>query len=142
MPEDTPYSHTLYLWNYGGSYRPYQTIAMHELSQAMGLEHEDAAHGAIALYGLYWERWNDLSVTHWKYSGTDGGYSRHMRTRMYNSSSFPLGSIISYGEPKYAVNEGGIYRVEFTSETSGADPQTVNVGNYLSGDRHITTADK
>lgn len=41
MPEDTPYSHTLYLWNYGGSYRPYQTTVMHELGHAMGLEHED-----------------------------------------------------------------------------------------------------
>lgn len=65
-----------------------------------------------------------------------------MRTRMYNSSSFPLSSINSYGEPKYAVNEGGSYRVEFTFETSGAEPQTVNVGYYLSGDRNITTADK
>ena len=37
------------------------------------------------LYGLYGGTLEDLAVTHWKYSGTDGEYSTHVRTRVLDS---------------------------------------------------------
>ncbi len=97
------------LWGYGGAYRPFQTTALHELGHALGLAHtnntynimgedwththangsttraysgEDGNNGAVSLYGLFGGALEDLAVTHWKYSGADGEYSEHVRTRV------------------------------------------------------------
>ena len=165
----TPYSFLSFLWEYGGPKRPYQTTAMHELGHALGLEHEakeynvmgtdwthihahdgigrayageDASDGAVALYGKYWEPWNDLSVTHWKYAGSNaGGYSTHSKTRITGLGGPVFQVLDNFGQWRYELLSGKAYQVEFTFENSGAQAQTITVGYYLSTDDHITTAD-
>jgi hypothetical protein len=94
-------------WAYGGSQRPFQTTAIHELGHFAGLWHEDdeynimgddrnhvslngnyirsylggdASHGIVALYGYPSSgRIEDLGVVHWGYLGEDNGYSTHRR---------------------------------------------------------------
>jgi hypothetical protein len=164
----TPYTSKSSLWGYGGSYRPFQTTASHELGHAAGLLHEnrfynimgqdwthihtnagtaktyfgeDAANGAVFLYGLYSNPLNDLSVSHWKRTGASGEYSSHSRTQMFTSSGALLSSYNDAGEPRYYVNRGQTVQVEFTYENNGAATQNPNVGFYVSTNDNITTLD-
>ncbi|WP_293119335.1 CARDB domain-containing protein [Moorena sp. SIO4G3] len=156
------------LWPYGGSSRPFQTTAMHELGHALILLHEnryynimgqdwdhihangstarayageDASHGAVFLYGVRSPQRQDVAVVHWKRSGSSGEYSTHRRTQMYNSSGSLLSSFTSSGEPVYRVNKGQRVQVEFTYENNGASTQNPRVGFYISTNNIISTLD-
>lgn len=155
---------------YGGGYRPFTSTAIHELGHALGLDHEDdeynmmgtsythlscnagslifgpgedASDGAVFLYGLYTDDYEDVGVTHWKYLGRDGtGYSTHTRTVVKNSSGATLA--IHAGtedDPCYEVTSGQTVKVEFTLENSGKHTQSPLVGYYLSSNNNITTGD-
>jgi hypothetical protein len=98
-------------WAYGGSTRPFQTTAIHELGHFAGLAHEayeynimgddrnhvslnagtmrsyvgeDASDGLVRLYGLPWwgDKIEDLSVVHWGHLGHSGEYSTHRRGKL------------------------------------------------------------
>lgn len=156
------------LWGYGGSYRPFQTTAMHELGHALGLAHtnntynmmgqdwththangsttraysgEDANNGAVYLYGSYTGTLEDLAVTHWKYSGASGEYSTHVRTRVLDSAGNPLPSYNDAGELRYYVSRGQTVRLELTYENNGKTTTTVPVGYYVSTNDFISTGD-
>lgn len=89
-----------HMFEYGGSYGMFQSIAMHEMGHSAGLQHEgdvlnlmggdylvvaqgdnvhpyigeDTAVGLIALYGLSSTAQEDVSVSHWRYGAkTEGG---------------------------------------------------------------------
>lgn len=163
----TPFmSNKSVLWEYGGSQRPFQTTAAHELGHGLGLAHvnynynvlgtdwthihvngssarsyvgEDATRGAVHLYGT--EARQDVGVTQWKYGSASGEYSSHVRTVLRNSSGALISSSIVGGEPRYNVSPGQVVRIEFTYENNGSQTQGVNVGVYLSTNNLITTVD-
>jgi hypothetical protein len=120
----TPSTTATDLWPYGGGSRPFQTTAMHEFGHALGLLHvnteynimgsdwthihrngntaraypgEDAADGAVFLYGLRSPLRQDLAVTHWKYLGSSGQYSTHQRSQLYTTTGAVLPSFTSAG---------------------------------------------
>ena len=155
---------------YGGSHRPFISTAIHELGHALGLDHEDdeynmmgtsythlgcnagtlifgpgedASDGAVFLYGLYSEDYEDVGVTHWKYLGRDGhGYSTHTRTVVKNSSGTTLAVHAgTEDDPCYEVTSGQIVKVEFTLENNGKHTQSPLVGYYLSSNNNISTHD-
>lgn len=157
------------LLRYGGSGRPFQNTALHEIGHAIPLAHEnrvynimgmdfeflsvngdfvrtyvgeDAAAGAVALYGSKAGPLEDISVSHWAYAGTAGEYSDHRRTRIYNAAGQPLLSTSVNEEPVFNVSRGQAVNVEFTFENNGlTDHQNVAVGYYLSSDSTISTLD-
>lgn len=164
----TPFTNKSTLGAYGGSSRPFQTTASHELGHALLLDHEnrfynimgedfthlhtnagvaktypgeDASNGAVFLYGLFSTPLNDLSVSHWKLSGKTGGYSLHGRTQIFDTSEAVLSSYNDAGEPRYYVNRGQQVQVELTYENNGAEKKTVNFGHYISTNQDITTFD-
>jgi hypothetical protein len=165
----TPSTNKSSLWPYGGSSRPFQTTSSHEFGHALGLLHvntiynvmgqdwnhihtnagiarnypgEDASNGAVFLYGLYSPPINDLSVVHWKRLGSNGEYSTHTRTQMYNTAGALLSSFNDAGEPRYRVNRGQQVQIELTYENDGAATQTVGVGYYISTNDNISTVDR
>lgn len=154
------------LYGYGGGSRPFQTTAVHELGHAINLHHvnteynimgqdyyhlhanaglgrsylgEDAADGAIYLYGP--NGGQDLSLAHWKWIGSSGQYSTHGHTKLYSSSGAELPSVVVAGESRFDVTAGQTIQVELTAENSGAAPQTVQIGFYLSTNNAIATSD-
>lgn len=154
---------------YGGSYRQLQGTAIHEFGHAMGLLHvnteynvmgadflhiwangswahgylgEDAADGAVYLYGPWSYAWQDLGVAHWKYAFASGEYSWHSRTAVYDSLGNVLPTVTVGTETGYRVNKGQTVQVEFTYENNGRDTQTVDTGWYLSNDDYISTGDR
>jgi hypothetical protein len=157
------------LWPYGGSFRPFQTTAIHELGHALGLAHtnntynvmgqdwthihvngtsarsylgEDAANGAVYLYGTSGSTLEDLGVTHWKYLGTSGEYSTHQKTRVTNSSGGALGTFTVNGETGYLVSRGQSVRLELSYENNGKTQQSsADVRFYVSTNDTISTAD-
>lgn len=157
------------LWPYGGYYRPFQTTAMHEFGHAGGLAHttntynimgqdwthihangatalaypgEDASAGMVALYGLWTAGPEDVAVTHWRWTGSSGGYSTHGRTRIFDSAGIELAKVCaSCAEPVYQVSKGQTLQLELSYENLGKSTQTVAVGYYLSTNNLITTVD-
>ena len=158
------------LLRYGGSLRPMQTTAVHELGHGLTLNHvnteynvmgtdfehlsvnastarayigEDTADGAAFLYGLASPLVQDLGVVHWKYLGASGEYSDHTKTQLYNSADVVLSNFNDAGETRYRVNKGQIVRTEFTYENNGASTHSnIAVGFYLSTNSNISTLDQ
>jgi hypothetical protein len=154
---------------YGGSARPFRTTATHEFGHALGLLHEnryynimgqdwdfihangnstraylgeDAANGAVILYGTTGGYMEDVSLSHHKYLGTSGEYSRHQPTRLYNSSGGNLSRFGNSGEWVYRVNKGQTVRLELTAENNGKSYQSPAVGYYVSTNNYISTGDR
>ncbi|MEM7253765.1 MAG: hypothetical protein AAF493_20290 [Pseudomonadota bacterium] len=157
------------LLRYGGSLRPIQTTAAHELGHGLKLNHvnteynvmgtdfehihvngntarayfgEDAADGAVYLYGLDSDTREDVGVVHWKYEDASGEYSDHTKTEVFNGTgTSPLSSFDDDGEERYWVWPGQTVQVEFSYENNGATTQSVDVGFYISTNSTISTSD-
>lgn len=154
--------------SYGGSFRPLQTTALHELGHSMGLGHEndeynimgedwnvvsangstlrtylgeDASDGAVDLYGLPSTLRQDVSVAHWKYDSANGEYSEHTRTVMTNGNGGALSFFVVADERVYRVSPGQTVQVEFTYENNGASTVSPKVGFYYSTNSTISTGD-
>jgi hypothetical protein len=159
------------LIRYGGSGRALHTTALHELGHGLILNHvnteynimgndfehlhangstatgyigEDAADGAVFLYGARATAWEDVSVAHWKYLGASGQYSDHTRTVVYsNATGAVLPTTTIDGETGYRVSRGQWVRVEFTYENNGSNTQNgIAAGYFVSTNDLITTLDR
>lgn len=157
------------LWPFGGSFRPFQTTAIHEFGHAMGLTHEnrwysimgsdwthihangdtarayfgeDGAEGSVILYGATTGSMEDLSLTNFKYLGKDGEYSTHQPTQLFNASNAVLSWFTDAGERRYRVNKGQSVKLELTGENNGKTNQTVKIAYYISTNNLISTADR
>lgn len=153
---------------YGGSGRPFRNVIYHEVGHLFGLGHEndeynvmgedwshiitngndttsyfgeDAADGAMFLYGK--DSGEDVSVSHWRWTGRDGEYSTHGRTRVFDTGGNRLNRDWIDSEPHYKVDNGQTIEVEFSYENNGANLQNgVQAGFYLSTNHLITTRDQ
>lgn len=156
------------LIRYNGSGRALQSTGIHELGHGGPLNHvnseynvmgsdfehmhangstvnayvgEDTSDGLVLLYGA--RSWNDVAVTHWKYSGASGEYSDHTRTVMRTSGGGGLATRTIDGETGYRVNRGQSVQVEFTYENNGSSTRNGLVtGYYVSTNNLITTLDR
>ena len=156
------------LYGYGGSLRPFETTAIHELGHAFGLAHvateynimgtdyyfmttngglarsylgADASDGAVQIYGLSSSTIQDLSLSHWKYLGASGQYSSHTKTILTDASGSELTSAASGGDKRFAVNGGQSVQLELTAENNGQSTQSARIGYYLSSDSTVSSSD-
>lgn len=161
------------LLGYGGNLRPFETTALHELGHAQGLDHtasvysimgQDWTHvctnGSTAraevgvdaydlsrsVYG--WDGLEDIQVSHWRRTGSSGGYSSHARTRIFDTASTELAKFATSPEPIYKVSKGQSVRVEFTYEYLGFVmtypayvPKSVQLAFYVSTNSTISADD-
>lgn len=157
---------------YGGGTdgRPMRSTGLHEIGHGLILNHEnrwynimgtdfthlhanggmarayfgaDGSAAAVFLYGARSPARRDLGVVHWRYDGTSGEYSRHRKTRLFNTSGAVLASFDDAGETRFRVNRGQQVRAEFTYENMGSQAQNnVPVGFYISSNDLVTTADR
>lgn len=152
--------------SYGGGWRPLENTLIHELGHTLGLDHTsdtqsimgtdwnfvhangttlrpylgpDASKGLLTLYGS--TSFSDLSVSHWRRTGSSDGYASHGRTRVLNSAGSVLASNTVSGEPVYRVNKGQSVQVEFTYENNGNTSRIFDVDFLLSSDNIINSAD-
>lgn len=168
----TPYTtsqSTSDLWGYGGPYRPFHTTAMHEFGHLAGLGHEplrynimgtdwththancgtnraypgeDAMRGVLTLYGLRAGAKEELGIAHWRRTGADGGYSKHSRTRLLDTSYDELPLWTDSPEPVYRVDKGQQVRVEMSFEQMGKSYSLSTNGKvFLSTNNCISGAD-
>ncbi|MCU7936798.1 MAG: matrixin family metalloprotease [Candidatus Thiodiazotropha sp. (ex Dulcina madagascariensis)] len=138
---------------YGGSAMSFQTVAMHELGHAMGLNHEgdeynvmgrgrehvhancsqaraylgeDASDGAVHLYGANPAAGEDVGVVHWKWlSRVEFGDADFSdHTRTrIHPVSEPIIVWYEDDEPNYLLRNGQTIDVEFTFENNGGSRQ-------------------
>jgi hypothetical protein len=157
------------LWSHGGSFRPFQTTAIHELGHGAGLAHtnntynimgqdwdhihangwtarsylgEDAANGLVYLYGTTGSSAEDVGITHFKRTGSSGQYSAHGKTVLRTSGGGNLPSFTSGGETVYRVSRGQTIRLELSYENNGKTTRTEDIGFYVSTNPLITTSDR
>lgn len=155
-------------WGYGAAERPAITTLLHEFGHAMGLGHEtryynmmgsdwtvmtsngaaytsalgeDATTGLRALYGSTTGSYEDLAVSHWRYSSFSGEYSTHARNRVQDSAGTELSYTTTAGQPVYTITKGAKGKAEVTVDNNGAAAQTTTLKLYLSADSTITTSD-
>ncbi|RME28703.1 MAG: hypothetical protein D6798_01770 [Deltaproteobacteria bacterium] len=152
---------------YAGSYRSLQTLILHELGHMAGLMDEDGnysvmgqdwnvlhagstdvspyldADSGAGLRELYGTRvgFADLSVSHWGYGGSSGGFSTHERNIVEDTSGVEPWHTTIGGEPYYVLGAGEIYRFEATLENKSDTAYTVDVSIVISPDPIITGAD-
>jgi hypothetical protein len=101
---------------------------------------EDAANGAVYLYGTTTAVAEDLALTHWKYLGTSGEYSTHQKTRVYTNTGGSLPTFTVSGETGYYVSKGQVVRFELTYENNGKNTQSSSdVRYYVSTNDTIST---
>ncbi len=158
------------LISYNGSFRPFRTTALHELGHVVGLGHtsntysimgqdwdhiqangstvrtypgEDAGRGAKAIYGNNTGNIQDVGSTHFRRTGSSGGYSTHAPVRIFNTSGSVLGSFRdSNGVLGYRVNRGQAVDVEFGFENNGEHTQSgIDASYYISTNNYISTSD-
>ena len=104
---------------------------------------EDASYTMLFLYGQHSQSIEDLSVSHWRRTGSNGEYSTHGRTRIFDRTS---GSELSFnvvnGEPVYNVTRGDVVNVEFTLENSGQSLQNPRLEFFVSTNDFISHVDR
>jgi hypothetical protein len=155
---------------YGGQWRSFGNVAIHEMGHALGLNHvdttynvmggtkhlhannskvwayvgEDAGYGEKFLYGSTQNsNRNDLGVTHWKYGSSDGEYSVHKPCRIYHLNDDTVSRSDFEGFKRYKVKAGSEYKVQFTFENNGLqDFDGIKVAYYISTNQKITTGDR
>ncbi|RME25986.1 MAG: hypothetical protein D6798_07645 [Deltaproteobacteria bacterium] len=154
-------------WSYAGNHRSLQTMIIHELGHVAGLMHEDgnysvmgqdwnvlhagasdvtpyldadSGRGLKELYGA-WTEYVDLSVSHWGYLGSSGGYSTHERNIVEDTWGVQPWHTMVSREPYYVLDAGEVYRFETTLENKSSTAQTVDIVIVASTDETITTAD-
>ncbi len=163
---------------YGGSNLMAESVFVHEFGHFLGLMHvnteynimgdagdhlitqngktrsyfgEDASKGATQLYGTQNSWYRDLSVSHFRYTGADGEYSTHARTRVFRKDGTTWQVVTPYGgvnnhpvnEPIWVVSRGDRIRFEFTVENNGKQTETnVRGGIYISTNDWISTSDR
>jgi hypothetical protein len=175
-----PYTVSRNSWDtyaYNGPSRPLQTTALHELGHALGMQHENSVYnimgqdwthvnrfatmlipslgedvnvGLMRLYGPNPSVRPDLTVTNFKYSGSNGEYSTHSRTELKaaitGETVTRVADPLNTTEPNqdlYWVKPGQLITVEFTFENDGRDSITsANAQLLFSTNRTITTADR
>jgi len=158
------------LQGHGGGGRSFEPLAMHEVGHAAGLRHasnsynimgsdfnhvgingsalraylgEDAANGLVFLYGQASSGKEDLSISQFRRSGSQGAYSLHGRTRIFNTSGSVLPARVVDGwETAYRVNRGQRVSLELTYENNGRTIRTAQVGYYISTNNMISTLDR
>lgn len=159
-------------FQYGGSgnLRSFHSTMIHESGHGVGLQHvsyrysvmgsdfshvhvngnrisayvgDDTSGGLIFLYGNNSAKWEDLSVTHWKYLGKKGEYSTHQRTKLYDASGAELRKVQINNEPGYIVDRGQVVQPEFTFENNGKSGQSnIPIAYFISTDDTIDGGDR
>ncbi len=163
---------------YGGTKSLVESVLVHEFGHFLGLMHvnaeynimgdswdhmitqngktrsyfgEDASKGATKVYGTQNSWYRDLSVSHYRYTGVDGEYSTHDRTRVFKKHGTKWQVVTAYtGVNNHPVNEliwgvsrGDRIRFEFTVENNGKQTETnVRGGIYISTNDWISTSDR
>ena len=163
---------------YGGSNRMAEAVFVHEFGHLLGLQHvnaeynimgdagnhmiaqngktrsyfgEDTSKGATQLYGTQNSWYRDLSVSHYRYTGVNGEYSTHARTRAFRNNGTSWvetgvfggvadGSVI---ERIWEADLGELIRFEYTLENNGKqDENNVRGGLYISTNDWISKYDR
>ena len=112
---------------------------------------EDASWGARQLYGTQSSAFRDLSVSHFRYTGVNGEYSTHDRTRAFRNNGTDWVQTGVYGgtfdgsviERIWEVNLGERIRFEYTVENNGKQTENnVRGGVYISTNDWISKQDR
>ncbi len=155
---------------YRGASWAFEPAALHELGHALGLQHngsfmnimgtdgnhlqtqgdlaaghigQDAAAGAVYLYGQSPHALPDFSIHHIKFRGAPGAeeYAPHEATRTTSPESFGMNLRIG-NERIITVRQGQPLDIEFTPDHNDVGNYRTPIGIYLSADRTITSRDR